>query len=178
MSARRKVQGGQAGFTLVELVVATAVLLFAVLLACELFDESGRLLHHSVRRALDPSDLIAAELLRNDLRGSAAPGIVALRFEHSELELLTEADGKVVWMRSDDGVLVRQAGGVEHGYVQGVRSFRWRPLGDAVEVWVEYRASSPYLRQLAGSLPKSDPGVDEEIHLVVVTRGGGAAQRW
>ena len=104
--------------------------------------------------------------------------IVALRFEHSELELLTEADGKVVWMRSDDGVLVRQAGGVEHGYVQGVRSFRWRPLGDAVEVWVEYRASSPYLRQLAGSLPKSDPGVDEEIHLVVVTRGGGAAQQW
>lgn len=175
MSAQRK---GQAGFTLVELVVAMAVMLFAVLLACELLDESGRLLHHSVRRALDPSDLIAAELLRNDLRGSAAPGVTSLLPEHSELELLTDADGKVVWMRSDDGVLVRQAGGVEHGYVQGVRSFRWRPLGNAFEVWVEYSASSPYLRQLAGSLPKSDPGVAEELHVLVVARGGGGVEQW
>lgn len=174
MSARRR---REAGFTLVELAVATAVLLLAVLLACQLLDESGRLLQHSVRRALDPSDLIAAELLRNDLRGSAPPGVTDPQFVHWQLELATE-DGRVVWMRSDDGVLVRRAGGVEHGYVQGVRSFRWRPLGNAVEVWVEYRTSSPYLRQLAGSLPRSDPGVDEEIHLLVVTRGGGGVERW
>ena len=174
MSARRQ---GQAGFTLVELVVATAVLLLVVLLACDLLDQSGRLLHHSVRRALDPSDLVAAELLRNDLRGSALPGVTDPRFVHWPLELLTE-DGKVVWMRSEDGVLVRRAGGVEHGYVQQVRSFRWRQLGDAVEVWVTYRVSSPYLRQLAGSLPKTDPGVDEDLHLLVVTRGGRAAEQW
>jgi type II secretory pathway component PulJ len=174
VSARREREGG---FTLVELVVATAVLLLAVLLACDLLDQSGRLLHHSVRRALDPYALVAGELLRNDLRGSALPGVTDPRFVHWPLELATE-DGKVVWMRSDDGALVRRAGGVEHAYVPQVRSFRWRQLGDAVEVWVEYRTSSPYLRQLAGSLPRTDPGVDKEIHLLVVTRGGRGAEQW
>lgn len=175
VSARRR---QEAGFTLVELAVATAVLLFAVLLACELLDESGRLLHHSVRRALDPSDLIATELLRNDLRGSVPPGVTDLRFVQRPLELATDDDGKVMWMRSDDDVLVRRAGGVEHGYVQQVRSFRWRPLGNAYEVCVDYGTSSPYLRQLRGSLPQSDPGQNAKIRMVVVARGGGGADTW
>jgi type II secretory pathway component PulJ len=174
-SCGRRCRRSEAGFTLLELAVATAVLLLAVLLACHLFDESGRLLQHSVRRARDPYTLVAAELLRNDLRASAPPGLIEPEFVHWPLELVTD-EGRVVWMRSDDGALVREANGVERAYIQQVRSFAWRPLGNAVEVWVTYRTSSPYLRQLAGSLPKSDPGKDEDLHLLVVMRGGGTEQ--
>jgi type II secretory pathway component PulJ len=166
---------GQAGFTIIELAVATAVLLLAVLLACDLFDESGRLLHHSVQRARDPYVLVAAELLRNDLRGAVPPGTIDPFFTHDDLALNVGGDG-VVWSRSDDGSLVRLAGGLEHAYIQDVRNFRWRPLGNAYEVWVTFHVSSPYLRQLQGSLPKSDPGKSEDLHLVVVARGGGSYQ--
>ncbi|HEV8239684.1 MAG TPA: prepilin-type N-terminal cleavage/methylation domain-containing protein [Thermoanaerobaculia bacterium] len=174
-ATRRRPHAGEAGFTLIELAVATAVLLLAVLLACDLLDESGRLLQHSVRRARDPYVLIAAELLRNDLRGARPPGLTDPLPVHLPLELRT-SDGWVTWSRGDDGSLVRNAGGVEHAYIQDVSSFRWRPLGSAYEVWVEYRTSSPYLRQLQGSLPKSDPGETEELHLVLVARGGYADQ--
>ena len=168
---------GEAGFTLIELAVATAVLLVAVLLACELLDQSGRLLGHSVRRARDPWTLLAAELLRNDLRGAKPPGDLDPGWHHVPLQLLTD-DGRVEW-RSVDGQLVREAGGVEHAYIQQVRSFRWRqPSRDSVEVWVRYRTSSPYLRQLAGALPRSDPGRDEDLHVLMVTRGGYAAEQW
>lgn len=166
---------GEAGFTLIELAVATVVLLVAVLLACELLAESGRLLHHSVRRARDPWPLLAAELLRNDLRAARPPAVVDARFTHAQLDL-SIGDDLVVWKRSDDGYLTRVAGGVERAYIQDVRSFRWRPLGNSFEVWVEYHTSSPYLRDLAGSLPRSDPGQNTDLHLVVVSRGGVADQ--
>ena len=173
-SARR----GEAGFTLIELVISTTLLLLAVLLACDLFDESGRLLQHSVRRAQDPWTLLAGELLRNDLRGATPPGGDPIRCVHWPLVLRTD-EGLVIWSRSDDGKLVRTAGGSEHAYLQNVRSFCWRtPGGGAVEVRVRYHVSSPYLRQLNGSLPKSDPGKDEDLNVLVVARGGGLADQW
>ena len=176
--ARRR--GGESGFTLIELAVATAVLLLAVLLACELFAESGRLLHHSVRRARDPWMLIAGELLRNDLRGAAPPAPLEIGLpQHGPLRLDTAIGEPVVWMLSGDRELVRSVGGVERVYLQEVRRFYWRQVSrDAVEVWVRYHVSSPYLRQLAGSLPKSDAGADEELHLLVVVRGGGETDQW
>jgi hypothetical protein len=168
----------QAGFTLVELLVATVLLMLAVLLACDLFDESGRLLQHSVRRAQDPWTLLAGELLRNDLRGARPPMGDPIRCVHWPLGLMT-SDGPVIWSRSDDGKLVRTAGGTEHAYLQNVRSFCWRtPGGSAVEVHVRYHVSSPYLRQLQGSLPQSDPGKDEDLNVLVVARGGGMTDQW
>ncbi|HXT50131.1 MAG TPA: prepilin-type N-terminal cleavage/methylation domain-containing protein [Thermoanaerobaculia bacterium] len=171
----RATRKGEAGFTLIELAIATVVLLVAVLLACELLAESGRLLNHSARRARDPWPLLAAELLRNDLRAARPPGVIDSRFTHLPLELRI-GDDRVVWKRSDDGYLTRVGGGVERAYIQDVRSFRWRPLGSSFEVWVEHHTSSPYLHELAGSLPRSDPGQNVDLHLVVVSRGGGADQ--
>jgi len=47
-----------------------------------------------------------------------------------------------------------------------------------VEVRIRYHVSSPYLRQLNGSLPQSDPGKDEDLNVMVVARGGGMADQW
>jgi type II secretory pathway component PulJ len=159
---------GEAGFTILELVVAMVVLLLAVLLACDLLDQSARLLHHSVRRARDPWSLLAAELLRNDLRGAAPP----LEWGgHGPLELYTSA-GRVTWSRSDDGDLVRAvSGGAAHAYIHDVRSFGWRRVAiNAVEVTVRYRVSTPYLRNLRGTLPTGDEGQLEELRVLMVTR--------
>jgi prepilin-type N-terminal cleavage/methylation domain-containing protein len=179
----------EAGFTLLELVVATAVLLLAVLLACDLLSESGRLLHHSVRRARDPWTLLPAELLRNDLRGTATPLVLRpllppelppLHAWQTRAMLLQTADGQVTWQRLPDGRVTRRAaGGVGRVYLQDAASFRWRLMeANAVEVWVRYHVSSPYLRQLAGGLPKSDPGEDHDLHLLVVARGNPGTQAW
>jgi prepilin-type N-terminal cleavage/methylation domain-containing protein len=186
----RRRRGAEAGFTLIELAVATAVLLLAVLLACDLLDESGRVLHHSVRRARDPWTLLAAELLRNDLRGTdtplyyppppEAPKPPSRGTWQSGAMLLRTADDQVIWQRLPDGRLGRRVvGGGMRIYLQDVRDFRWQRLrGNAIEVWVRYHVSSPYLRQLAGSLPRSDPGEDHDLHLLVVARGTGEAQSW
>lgn len=178
-AARRGARSGEAGFTLIELAVATAVLLLAVLLACDLLDESGRMLQHSVRRAQDPWTLLAGELLRNDLRGASPPLGDPIICDHTLPLVLMTSDGPVIWSRSDDGKLMRTAGGTEHAYLQNVRSFCWRtPGGGAVEVHVRYHVSSPYLRQMKGSLPQSDPGKDEDLNVLVVARGGGMADQW
>jgi hypothetical protein len=164
----------EAGFTLLELAIATIVLLLAVLLAADLLSESGRLLHHSVRRARDPYTLLGAELLRNDLRGALPPASDFGLWTSEPLPLQTPT-GLVVWMRGDEGELLRVRGdGTAFTYLREVRSFRWRSLaGNGVEVWVQFHVSSPYLRQLAGSLPKSDPGEQQDLHLLLVARGGG-----
>jgi len=176
--ATRRARRGEAGFTLIELVISTVLLLLAVLLACDLLDESGRLLQHSVRRAQDPWTLLAGELLRNDIRGAAPPGGDPDLCVHWPLALMTN-EGLVIWSRSPDGKLVRTAGGSEHAYLQNVRNFCWRPLeGGAVEVRIRYHVSSPYLHQLKGSLPQSDPGKDEDLNVLVVARGGGMADQW
>ena len=166
----------EAGFTLIELVVATLVLLLGVVLACDLLDESGRVLHHSVRRARDPWTLLGAELLRNDLR-SADPA----RVSGSPSELVVQtADGEVTWMRQGRELVRSVEGGSTYVLLHEVRDFGWRrlPGSRAVEVRVRFHVSSPYLRQLAGSLPRADPGEDQDLHVLMVARGGGGTDEW
>lgn len=162
----------QAGFTLIELTVATLVLLLAVLLACDLLAESGRVLHHSVPRSRDPWTVLAAELLRNDIRGGyLAPGSTPDRLK------LKTAEGVVEWAHERGELLRSVEGRSSYTYLREVRRFRWQLLsGDAMEVSVRFHVSSPYLRQLAGSLPRSDPGEDQDLHVLVVARGGGATE--
>ena len=164
-------RSGEGGFTLVELVVATAVLLLGLLLACDLLDESARLLHHSVRRAHDPATLHAGELLRNDLRGSsvvpASDGWVV-----GELVTVAPPTGAVVWRQAGDE-LRRRAGGHERVLLRRVRSFRWRDVGlGLVEVELELDRSGGWASPLAGALPHADAGGRERLRLVIATGVG------
>ena len=169
----------QAGFTILELTVALVVLLLAVMLACDLLDESARLLQHSVRRARDPWTLLATELLRNDLRGGAPPPAPEGLWLHEPLPLATD-EGLVVWAPGSSGELIRAvAGGPARPLLRGISGWRWRLLpGPAVEVELRQHMSSPYLRQLAGSLSHDDPGEDITLHWLLVTRGGASSTQW
>jgi prepilin-type N-terminal cleavage/methylation domain-containing protein len=165
--------GGAAGFTLVEMVVAMALLLLALLLACDLLDESARVLHHSARRAREPWALLAGERLRHDLRGARATGGSGGAWLRLPLVLDVAGEGEVVWSR-DGTTLVRTGGGIGRPLLQGVTGFRWRTLGRAVEVEVTLRAPGGWQRPLAPGLPRADVEREERLHCLVVP-GAGAA---
>ena len=170
----------EAGFTLLELAVATVVLMVAIFIASEMLDQSGRLLQHSVRRAQDPYTLLARELLRNDVRGAWAPPTCDGFPQHGRLELRNRLGG-ADWELDGSGRLLRtEVGGTAHAYLGGVRRFTWTcfagPGGHLVEINVQYHTSGLYLHQAAGSLPRSDPGEDHTLYVAMVARLD--AQAW
>jgi hypothetical protein len=169
--APRGQRAGEAGFTLIELAVATVVMLLALLLACDLLDESGRLLAHSARRARDAQPLLATELLRNDLR-AALPVVPPGLWSSDALELDRPTFGAATWQLAGD-VLERIAAEGGQPLLRGVAGWRWRALpGGAVEVEIRLRASGTWLSQARQGPPRADPGGEERILLLVAPRGG------
>jgi hypothetical protein len=174
-------RSAEAGFTLLELAVATLVLMVAIFIASEMLDQSGRILQHSVRRAQDPYTLLARELLRNDIRGASAPSACVDEAgwpQHGPLELRNPL-GVAVWSLDGGSLLRSEAGGAARAYLAGVRRFTWKcyrgSLGYLVEVDVRYHTSGLYLHQAAGSLPRSDPGEDHTLYVAMVARLGARA---
>jgi hypothetical protein len=163
---------GEAGFTLVELAVATAVMLLALLLACDLLEESGKLLHHSARRARDPLPLLATELLRNDLRAAQPPPFSSpgLGWDHGPLDLAVPT-GWVSWYVKG-GALVRSDLTDARTMTRGVAGWGWRALPGAFEVELILRTSGDWLSQTRRGPPRPDAGREERIVIVVAGRGG------
>ena len=170
-AARRR---GERGFTVPELVVATLVLLLALLLAADLLDESGRLLHHSVRRARDGNPLLAAELLRNDILGAHRPAATGGDWVRLPLDLVVPDVGLVTWRRDGLELVRGVAGAGERRLLGGVYAFRWRTLpvargqDPAVEVEVELRTADPWGTHAGRGLPRADRGRVERLHWLVV----------
>ena len=165
---------GERGFTLLELAVATLVMLLALLLAADLLDESGRLLHHSVRRAREASPLLAAELLRNDVLAAHPPASTGGDWTRLQLDLAVPGVGVVTWRR--DGLqLVREvAGSGERRLLDEVHGFRWRTLpggpgrNPAVEVEIELRTADRWGAHAGRGLPRADRGRLERRHWLLV----------
>jgi prepilin-type N-terminal cleavage/methylation domain-containing protein len=177
----------QTGFTLLEVLIATAVLLVALLVVADLLDESGRLLHHSARRARDGNAILAGELLKNDLRSAVRPPLFidegglprAAAFDDWERRalLIPSAEGPVVWRRRGQAV-ERVAQGTSRALLRGVTSFRWQalrgPTGVAVEVEVERTLAGSWSRHAAPTRAQLDrPRVEHERWLVPIGVTGG-----
>ena len=163
---------GQRGFSVLELVVAMAVMLFALLLACDLLDESGRLLHHSMRRARDPLPLLVSELLRNDLR--AARPQPDGDWTSGPLALDLPGEGLVVWHRQGEQLWRNDGGGgADRPRLGRVTAWRWRALPrGAVEVRIELAASGTWLAHGRAGLPSRDAARPEVLRILVASRGG------
>jgi hypothetical protein len=167
----------QAGFSLLEMLVATVVLMVALLIACDLLDESARVLHHSGRRARDPWPLLGSELLRNDLRAALPP---ALGWEEEEendwlfgpLALELPGVGDVTWQVVDAALhRVHPAG--DRVVLQGVLEWRWRPQrADALEVELTVRRSDDWVSHAGRVRPRIDSGRRERLRFLVTSRGG------
>lgn len=139
---------GQAGFTLLEMVVALALVTVAVFLAAGLLREFHEVSRRTAREALNPLEGIAVRMLRNDVHGSRGilspppfpgfwssrpldldghpPGPLRYQVEGGELlRLVLDEHGKVSSRRT-----------VLHGAV----ALRWRPLGPGLlQLELSYR---------------------------------------
>ena len=167
----RERRAAQRGFSVLELVVAMAVMLVALLIACDLLDESARLLHHSTRRARDPLPLLATELLRNDLRAARPPG-PAGSWTSGPLALDVPGEGLVVWRRQGDR-LWRAGGAADRPRLGGLAGWRWRALPHgAVEVRIELASSGLWLTHTRRGVPQRDAGRPEVLRILVASRGG------
>lgn len=164
-----------AGFTLVELLVACAVMMVALLLAAQLFEESGRVFAHSVARERDPWAPLAEEWLRDDLRSSHPPDAPEFEEQHGPLVLTLSSGETVSWQREGTTLVRAEVGGAARTLLQQVDGWRWRALPrGAVEAEVRFRRGAPFLRNLAGSLPQPDQPREETLHWLIVARGAGS----
>lgn len=177
-----------AGFTLLELVVALAVLALATMIASRLLLESQLRLAHAARRALDPAATIALEQVRADVRASA--GVPARDFEWSwePLVLAGHPAGEVRY-RKLGADLVREiyAGGgalpsSERVVVRGVKVWRWRRLRGVplplVEIELGFR-ETPRLGLLAAAGQRAaEVSTLRSRRVVVSPRQAGGKRGW
>lgn len=127
------------GFTLLELVVASAVFMTVLLLASD-----------QLRRALGDTITLGSELLRpsqekilltlrRDVRGAAGVQSPVASWNSGPLVLADGEGGEIVWLLAEGRLVrhVRPAGGERSGGVVAAQpqSWRWRnTLGGAVEI--------------------------------------------
>lgn len=168
----------QAGFSLIELMLALVILLLVVLLSAELMVESARLVQHSARRALDVRPEIVAETLRSDLR--AARGVIGSSDLWTSEPLRLNTGGQVVLWAAEDRYLTRSIGGSERGrpYLDRTTMWRWRtraPRRVEVEFSVELPGAETYLRLATRPrLQRPSPGY-RTVRLLVGMRGAGGS---
>jgi hypothetical protein len=116
----------EAGFTLLEVVLATSLLLLALGLAAGLLRESGLLLAAARHESLEAAPELVLAQLRSDIQrsrglgGGAAPGELVLAFaDGSRLRWLVREETLVRERESAEGVLE------ERGYLRGATRLTW-----------------------------------------------------
>lgn len=175
-----------AGFSLVELVVALAVLAVGLALAAGIVIESQRMAAQAGIELRQPAAEEALDLLRAELQGSAgiaggASGPGAFGWTRDRL-VMVRPDGLTVVYERDGDRLVRRVGlsGPGRTAVPGLVSWRWAREGpNLVRVEVVYQG-----HRGPGGLFVSPRGRIEgtpewrERRLTAALRGGGTGRGW
>jgi prepilin-type N-terminal cleavage/methylation domain-containing protein len=173
----------QAGYSLVELLVALALLGVVVVVASGLFVELARLDAALARTARAPLLEPALARLRNDIQSAAAAG-ASPAWSSAPLVLLLE-DGSRLRYRVEAGLLERHAAAGAGrpwrpaGRAVAVAGWRWRAASPRVlvveiEAWSVRRAGEPAPAVRAAAL--SDATVRELLWIAL--RGGGGRRAW
>jgi prepilin-type N-terminal cleavage/methylation domain-containing protein len=177
----------EAGFSLVELVVALAVLAVGLGLAAGIVIESQRMAAQAGLELRQPAAEEALDLLRVELQGAAGagggPGLGGVAYGWSRDRLvLVRPDGLTLTYERDGDRLVRRVGleGVGRTAVPGLVSWRWAREGpNLVRVEVVYEA-----RRGPGGVFVSPRGRIAGTHewrerrLTAALRGGGSRRGW
>jgi prepilin-type N-terminal cleavage/methylation domain-containing protein len=179
----------EAGFTLVEMLVALLLLVLALALAAQLLGETQQMMADATRQALDPAAAQVAMRLRTDVLG--ATGAMAVPNPDGScalLELLGSPEGTIAYVLTQGSLTRTVVGG--GGIVLGSspllpNAVAWSCAvlseGTAQVVLLDYR----YVRSRARRSPLPLlPGMwgprQEQVHesLVLVPRGGGLGGAW
>ena len=164
------------GFTLVELTIASLLLLIALALATSLFLESLRVFGAAGLRVTDPLPELASIRLRRDLRGATSPTPVPVPVWRTGVLTVDRPDGSTVQWSLEGDRLVRIAAGPEgpvaRALLDRVAAWRWRAWPQhTYEVEIAFvRIAPTFVSATSGR--RADPELDW-IRLRATTRGGG-----
>jgi prepilin-type N-terminal cleavage/methylation domain-containing protein len=174
----------QAGFTLVELLVAFVILALALALTAQLLQEGQLALVDTTREQTEAPITLVLARIRNDVLSAAAfyvvPGSGGAR-----LTLLGHPAGTVIWEREGDQlvrgvngapgapVLRNVTGWAAASFSAGVTS------APVVSVEIHYNAPSVRRRRLVTeAVQGTGPGWEERSEsLLLLPRGGGRRER-
>ncbi len=156
MKPSRLPRRAERGFSLLELMIAVALMIVALALANELLIESQRRLAIGARAQLEPDDSLALRLLRDDLRAAApiAGWSGPLDCRRPELTARWELTGETLQRRTFDLDDVDRGA---RAMLDRVVAFRWRSIaspsssGGGVEVEIVRRRLEPGIALRAGS---------------------------
>jgi prepilin-type N-terminal cleavage/methylation domain-containing protein len=169
----------QAGFTLVELLVAFVILALALGLTAQLLQEGQLALVDTTREQTEAPITLVLARLRNDILSAATFQVSA-----GTLILLGHPSGTVTWDRQGDR-LVRGVDGAAAPVLLNVTgwtaaSFSPGPTG-APLVSVEIRYNAPNVRRrrlVSEAVQGTGPGWEERSEsLLLLPRGGGRRER-
>lgn len=134
----------QSGFTALEILISTLVLMLVMLIAIQMLGESGRLLSSAQVELGEPSMELTRQWLRRDVQGASALGSVAFQMSSGPLELRGHPDGILRYERSGADLVrvILDADGEESGrrtMLRNVSNWSWRTLNASlVEVQIVY----------------------------------------
>lgn len=139
-------------FTVLEMTIATLILLFAIALSARLLQDTAAQIAWSGRKAIEASPDLALEQLRTDLRNSAGvlhagidwiQGPMVVVGSPSDLTIVyqIEDDLLIRSTESKDGVLSRRI------VLDRVVDFAYRAYSGMVEIEVTFLRMSPLLRK-------------------------------
>lgn len=135
----------QGGFALIEMLVATIILMLVMLIAIQMLAQAGRLLASTQVELAEPSVDLATQWLRRDVQGASELGHVTFLATPGPLELWGHQEGILRYEKVGgnlDRVLVA-TDGEEIGrrtVLRRVSGWRWRALNSGlVEVEVVYQ---------------------------------------
>jgi hypothetical protein len=163
-----------AAYSLLELTIASLVLLVAMALAARLLHDVGMQVAWSGRKAIEMSPELALDQLRNDLRDSAGPMGTLGMWQSAPLAIGGSSSGQTVVYRVEDGDLVRRILGGSAGgrkVLDKVTELRYRYGHDAVEVEIEFlRIKPPLRRDVAAGMRESPAPEKRKVAIVVCPR--------
>lgn len=173
--------GRQSGVTLVELLVAFALLAAIAVLSAQLVIQSTRLIDTVASASRNPDLVIATEWLRRDLYETVT--LVGGDPFWTDAPLVTlDQDGGAVVFASVDGQLVRTSvppGGLALDHrvlLRGVVAWRWRVVGGGmVSIELEAFANPEAHRNPAGRLAPAVERRTERLSFALRGRPGGRA---
>lgn len=164
----KKTKKGRA-FTVLELTVATLVLLVALLIAARLLQDTAAQIAWSGRKAVEVSPDLALEQIRTDLRNSSGLLLLSTEWTSGPLTVAGSASGLPIVYGIEEGLLIRSTlddEGVLSRRIALERmvDLRYRAYYGAIEVEITFLRMSPLLRKdtAAGTREKLTP----ELHRI------------
>jgi hypothetical protein len=144
----------QAGFTLLELVISTTVLMVVMLFALQMLGEAGKLYSNAQVEFAEPSLDLTTRWLRRDSQGASELALVPHEATPDPLELWGNVEGLIRYEKVGDSLerVILGMEGEEIGrrtMLRGVVRWQWRAVAAGlveIELIYQHRVAPPTTR--------------------------------